>query len=311
MTAAYEHFQPNEPQGSNTGPNAVLNARRNDRAVLDGLMMGKAKDYVFARVTGTGSAEKPQFFKWTNSGLGRVIRATNTWTGDNLTSQLWEYSDDSEATWATVHSADTITFDGSLNVTAQTGGSGFFVFIWELFAKLLNLRTSYNTHAAATGTGVHGLGSISTQAASNVAITGGTINGTAIGGSTRAAGDFTRVRETFTDLGAIANGATATCDLSTASAFALTPSATQSHTATIAFSNPPAAGVFQSWQLEIINGKRDVDARITWPTNAKWVGGSANRPSDATLELSGRNIFVVSTRDGGSRYEIQHLGKGG
>jgi hypothetical protein len=274
-------------------------------------MLAKAKDYAFARVTGSGTAEKPQYFKWTNAGLGRVIRATNTWTGDKLTSQTWEYSDDSEATWATVHAADTITFDGSLNITAQSGGSSALVFIWELFAKLLDLRTLFTTHSAASGAAVHGLGSMSTQAASAVAITGGNINGTAIGASSRAAGDFTRLREAFVDLGSFANGATATLDLSAASAFALQPSATTSHTITIAFSNPPAAGLLQSFQLEIINGRRSTDALITWPANAKWVGGSASRPADTTLELAGRNIFVVSTRDGGSRYEIQHVGKGG
>jgi len=44
---------------------------------------------------------------------------------------------------------------------------------------------------AALATLVAALGTISSQAANNVAITGGTINGTSVGGTTRAAGAFT------------------------------------------------------------------------------------------------------------------------
>jgi hypothetical protein len=43
-------------------------------------------------------------------------------------------------------------------------------------------------------TDVSGLGTMSTQAANSVAITGGSINGTTVGGTTRAAGSFTTLR---------------------------------------------------------------------------------------------------------------------
>jgi hypothetical protein len=51
---------------------------------------------------------------------------------------------------------------------------------------------------AATARSTLGLGSIATQAASNVAITGGTIDGTVIGGTTPAAGAFTTLTTTGT-----------------------------------------------------------------------------------------------------------------
>lgn len=62
---------------------------------------------------------------------------------------------------------------------------------------------------AATARTNLGLGTISTQAASAVAITGGTINGTAIGGSTAAAGAFTGLTSpSLTTAGTLAISAT-------------------------------------------------------------------------------------------------------
>lgn len=56
--------------------------------------------------------------------------------------------------------------------------------------------TKFVGESGATARTSLGLGSIATQAASAVAITGGTINGTAIGGATAAAGAFTTIGAT-------------------------------------------------------------------------------------------------------------------
>jgi hypothetical protein len=50
--------------------------------------------------------------------------------------------------------------------------------------------------ATIPNTDISGLGTMSTQNASSVTITGGTVNGTAIGGTTAAAGSFTTVTAT-------------------------------------------------------------------------------------------------------------------
>ncbi len=60
-------------------------------------------------------------------------------------------------------------------------------------------QAELDTHTSATGASVHGLGTISTQAANNVAISGGAIDGTTVGATTRAAVKGTNVDARVTD----------------------------------------------------------------------------------------------------------------
>lgn len=309
-TPAYTHYDSVNPLGSQTGPNAIASTYANLIALRNSLMSGKVQGFVFERTNGTGSADDPQFFYFKNASTSIWFRATNTWTSGAITSQTWDWSNDAGASWAAMHAADAVTYDASKNITAATIGSSFVVIALEALAKARKLVTDLAAHIAGTGTGVHGLGSMSTQAASAVAVTGGTINGTTIGGTTPAAADSTRIREAFVDAGTIASGGTATLDWSAASHFALTaPTSTANFT--IAFSNLPAAGKTQGIVIEVINGLRSGAGAITYPANAKWIGGVATKPADTSLESSGRNLFAVVTRDGGTRLEFQHLGKGG
>ncbi len=71
-------------------------------------------------------------------------------------------------------------------VTANTYGSASVVPVIAVNAQG-QITSATNTTIAIANTQVSGLGTMSTQNASSVAITGGTINGTAIGGSTAAA----------------------------------------------------------------------------------------------------------------------------
>jgi hypothetical protein len=65
-----------------------------------------------------------------------------------------------------------------------------------------------DTPIAIANTQVSGLGTMSTQAANNVAITGGVINGTTIGGVTPAVGTFTTANATTFDTNVAAAGVT-------------------------------------------------------------------------------------------------------
>jgi hypothetical protein len=81
------------------------------------------------------------------------------------------------------------TFTGTPAVPTATAGSNT--------TQIAN--TSYVKTAVETATG--SLGTLSTQNANAVAVTGGTINGTVIGGTTAAAGTFTTATATTVALG--------------------------------------------------------------------------------------------------------------
>lgn len=90
-----------------------------------------------------------------------------------------------------ITSAGSITLDGTLNVA--NGGTG----TTSLTGYVKGTGSSALTASATIpNTDITGLGTMSTQAASSVAITGGSINGATIGASTPAAGTFTSVAMT-------------------------------------------------------------------------------------------------------------------
>lgn len=93
------------------------------------------------------------------------------------------------------------SYNGSVPVTIAIANTGVTAASYGAASKTLTatvnaqgqLTALADTPIAITNTQVSGLGTMSTQNASSVAVTGGNINGTVIGGSTPAAGTFTSV----------------------------------------------------------------------------------------------------------------------
>lgn len=172
---AYNALDSAKPNASEDGVDVPGSANVNDLALWDAGLMLAAKSFEWSITAGTGTAQRPQYVFLKNG--TRWIRATITWgttSGEkyNPTSILWELSTNSGGAYDTI-ATQAITYDSNGYPTATTGAGGFSVMLLSLLGHFWRHRDDYTTHAAATGTGVHGLGSISTQAANNVAITGG------------------------------------------------------------------------------------------------------------------------------------------
>lgn len=107
----------------------------------------------------------------------------------------------SQVSSAQVYSAGTgLTLTGTQFSITNTGTAGTYgsasqvpVFVTNAQGQVTSVT---NTSIAIANTQVSGLGTMSTQNANSVAITGGAIDGTTIGGSTAAAGTFTTVTAT-------------------------------------------------------------------------------------------------------------------
>lgn len=314
-TPAYTNFDSANPAASQAPSPYATSDLDNLRAVRDMAITGRIAGFVESRTQGTGpDVARPQYITWLNATLTLGFRMKSTWGGTGNYQQTaveWEWSNDNGASWTSMGTAQANTWDANDNITASTNSGGFGTLVMEIWTKCLRAVAGLSAHILGTGTSVHGLGTMSTQPASAVAITGGAANAMTLGQTTPKEADVTRIREAFNDYGTIAAGGTVTLELDKYAHFAFTPNATTSNTVIIAVSGAPAAGKSQTWTLEIINGQRSADAKITWPAAAKWTQGAGARPLDTALELSGRNFFTIQTRDGGARLEMAHLGKGG
>lgn len=282
MTAAYSHPDWDNPQGANTGPNVPLNARKNERGCRDQDMLGKVKDWIFERVNGTGTADQPQFWRWKNTVTNIWFRMELTWTANKVTAIKTQWSDDGGTSWADVHGTDAITYDASLNITAQTVASSSFVIVLELLAKLYKAQSDLAAHIAAAGTAVHGLGNMATQAKTAVDIDGGSIDGTAIGVTTRAQANVTRGTEGHQAY-APGNNAAQPIDWANGST-----KLTNNGVNAISFNNVPAAGL-AGHVLDCSNFNN-----TTFPAEVDW--GLGNKPN-----IAGRAVVSLITNDAGAK----------
>jgi hypothetical protein len=308
-TPAHTDFVPTKPDGGvDSGPQVADEVLANLLALRDSIILGFVKGFEQSRTNGTGTANQPQFITYYNSSLTIGFRLNITWTGFNPTTVAEEWTNDGAATWTNV-ATHVLTFDGAQNVTACTVGSGAIVLLMETWAKTLKATSDLAAHVAATGVSVHGLAGMAIQSPSAIAVTGGTEDGVDHGQTTPGKGDFKRAREVIDNSGAarvIASGGTATPDLAVAGYFKIQPNSTTSALMTIAApANPPSSSRTQGFTLEIVNGKRDIDGRITWNAIYHFTN-SAPRPADNTLQLSGSDLFYAEWN--GASFDISYNG---
>jgi hypothetical protein len=288
---AYTNLDRTKPDGSSQAGSAFSgSANANDKALSDSIVMGLMAGGDLTITVGTGTAAQPQFLIWKQG--SNWLRVTPTWgagagTDGNWTSAVYELSINSGTDYTTAPGGaiGTVTnsFDASGNLTGTSGGgpSGVLTWVMSLMGKWKKLRSDYDTHAAATGTAVHGLGSMSTQAASAIAVTGGTINSASVGVTTPAEGKFTRATEQFNTYTPGA-GAGVTVDWAKGGSVL-----TNNGTNTLTFSNVPS-GVLGSHWIDCSNFNN-----TTFPGAVSW--GVSGKPS-----IAGRAIAQMVTSDGGT-----------
>lgn len=181
---AFVDFDPAQPDGSvDNGSAALADIRNNQGALRVYIAAALFAGYTYAQSGGT--AAQPTAITLTKGAT--IIRFTLTWgtTGGELNQPktiLIEISTNSGSSYDEVGTI-TNTYDAGGELTATSGGGGFLSKLWSLWGLVRKVIADLAAHISGTGTGVHGLGSIATQSAGAVAITGGAVNAS-LGAST-------------------------------------------------------------------------------------------------------------------------------
>jgi len=99
--------------------------------------------------------------------------------------------------------------------------------------------------------------------------------------------------ETYAAVTSSSNATTVNCEAGNAFSHTLTENTT------FTFSNPPASGTAYSFSIEIIQDASASGFVVTWPSSVDWP--SATAPT-LTATASAKDVFVFTTRDGGSNW---------
>lgn len=281
---AYLDFQPAQPDASaDNGAAFGADLLRNQKALRDATIAAMFPGFEFSIVVGSGSATRPQYMYWKQGTGGSApwVRATLTWgtTGGekyNPTAILWEQSADGGSVYETMANS-TLTWDSNGNLTAVSAGSSAIAIVLGLLGQFWRHVDTYTTHAASTS--AHGIGTMAAQAASAVAITGGTMT-------------TTLQRVTSTALGS--KNSAFNIDLSLGHVFTLTVTGAS---AAATFTNKPSSGTVHPFSIKITNGGV---ATSLFPSATKPGGASLNLSVSGTdwvhgLIIDGSTIEITGT----------------
>ena len=271
-TPAYTALDVTKPAIGNVRSTDIAAMLANTIDLRDGIITGRIPGFT---LTTASNVEEPAWRQWANGAY--VLRATYTYSSGYVTQVVWSWSNDTYATNATI-ATETATYTS----THQTGGANSSLLSWlyEWIGKLKDLRTLYTAHAAATGTSAHGLGTMSTQSASSVAITGGAFNGT-VGATTPAEGLFTRASEQYNTY-TPGSGAAQALDWAKGGS-----SMTNNGANTVSFTNVPASRVATHVLYCTVFNSTTFPAAVNW--------GLGGKPS-----IAGAAVVSLVTLNGGT-----------
>ena len=99
--------------------------------------------------------------------------------------------------------------------------------------------------------------------------------------------------ETYAAVTSSSNATTVDCEAANSFSHTLTENTT------FTFSNPPASGTAYSFSIEIIQDASASGFTVTWPASVDWPAATA---PTLTATASAKDIFVFTTRDGGTTF---------
>ena len=99
--------------------------------------------------------------------------------------------------------------------------------------------------------------------------------------------------ETYAAVTSSSNATTVNCEAGNAFSHTLTENTT------FTFSNPPASGTAYSFSIEIIQDASASGYTVTWPSSVDWPAATA---PTLTATASAKDVFIFTTRDGGSNW---------
>ena len=165
------------------------------------------------------------------------------------------------------------------------------------------VNADINASAAIAASKIAGLATVATSGAySDVtgtptiptdfvsAATGGTFSGDIDVGGELIVDSY---NETYAAVTSASNAATVNCEAGNSFSHTLTENTT------FTFSNPPASGTAYSFSIEIIQDASASGFTVTWPASVDWPAATA---PTLTATASAKDIFVFTTRDGGTNW---------
>jgi hypothetical protein len=165
------------------------------------------------------------------------------------------------------------------------------------------VNADINASAAIAASKIAGLATVATSGAySDVtgtptiptdfvsAATGGTFSGDIDVGGELIVDSY---NETYAAVTSTSNATTVDCETGNSFSHTLTENTT------FTFSNPPASGTAYTLSLEIIQDASASGFTVTWPSSVDWPAATA---PTLTATASAKDIFVFTTRDGGTNW---------
>lgn len=173
----YIPFDQDVPAGTDTPPIYAGDDLSNIRALRDAVVCGFMPGWSYA----LDVADPPAYAEWTHPGgqiKFRMIQTYGSGTPAFSDSVRWDYSENAGGAWSTISTGGTpsaITTNSIGSILTVDKDAGMWVLAISAFNRNRFSEYSTGVHIGSSGTAVHGLGTMATQNADAVAISGGSV----------------------------------------------------------------------------------------------------------------------------------------